>query len=669
MKDISRRSAVLLGTGTAASVFATAAQATPRSGAASMKPILRVDLIDRSWTSPFAAAQRTWQGRLVKNLAAHEGRIYIGYGDWNANAGPMHIHYIDAATGAMSGSLLKVPGEAIHSMKVVGGALYAPNIDPRTPWGSSSPFASNASGTWKMSGRTNAVHVFDVESVPGQPGAIMASGSQVNVATGEVSHGTWLTVDGGLSFRSFMGPGSNPHSRVFRMINVKGALYAFTASGAWRWRGVLPTSRHNDWGTGWEAVSLPGPTDALALDVPVSSNGRFAAWSLGSTFVFDGATIRVLDGDVAGMQAFSPGDDGFLYGLNTVVGIVRTRDGVSWQKLANPGVWGDGGFLPSSLAVSNETIFCGGMDGIVKAVASTRGTWSRAKTSDSQLDEFNLGVATQASSAEIQARLGQHPRARRLFCSGSESPAKHIRYVNDECYPNGILPVISVKNATDAAIISSIRAMSGPGLLIVHHEPFPQEGAGFGPDAPEPGVWADMQVNAATVLIPAINQARPSEDRWAVAGAFHGFAFKYNPATGAITYAKKFRDLGGPAAYRLSEVFALPGYIPGVDAYDSGANPTVAPLGGAEGPAERMEALYRFCTDVVGLDPEGLRIAFPEFGTYAGQNYQRACDWLAAHRDLVVAACSWDHAQNDNGGDTSLTGTKLSAFQSLLESA
>ena len=280
------------------------------------------------------------------------------------------------------------------------------------------------------------------------------------------------------------------------------------------------------------------------------------------------------------------------------------------------------------------------------------------------LSGFNPGVATLATTQDLQARLGQPPKSDRMFCSGTESPAKHVSHVNNYCYPNGVLPVISVKNASDTAIVTSIRSMKGPGLLIIHHEPFPNDGGGFSAEAPAPGDWADMQVHGAKVLIPAINKGRLAKDKWAMCGAFHGYAFKWDGTS--VTYAAKFKSLGGPAAYRLTEVFNLPNYIPGVDAYDSGTNPTADPLGGAAGPAERMEALWQFCVKVAKRDPATLRVAFPEFGTYADGNFAEGCQWLATKRTHVVAACAWDHAVNANGADTSLTGAKLSAFRVLL---
>lgn len=281
------------------------------------------------------------------------------------------------------------------------------------------------------------------------------------------------------------------------------------------------------------------------------------------------------------------------------------------------------------------------------------------------LNMFNVGVATDPSitMANVVSRLGQYPNSDRLYCGLGERPSQHTSYVNGTLYPNGVVPVLSIKDTPDAQVIADIRAMSGPGILIIHHEPFPTDAAlTFGPNAPEPDVWADMQVNGNNVIIPAINAGRAPQDQWKMGAAFHGFAFTYDPATDKLTYAAKFKNLGGYQAYRLIEVFNLPGYIPGVDAYDSGT-PANNPDGGVQGPAQRMESFSQFLIKVCGIPRASQKIEFPEFGTYADGNYQEACDWLMTWRHLVVAACSWDHAENDQ----SLVGAKLASYQPLLD--
>lgn len=288
------------------------------------------------------------------------------------------------------------------------------------------------------------------------------------------------------------------------------------------------------------------------------------------------------------------------------------------------------------------------------------------------LDDFNPGVATGpgVSMANVVSRLSSatgvpntYPKSDRLYCGVGERPSKHQAHVNGTLYPNDVLPVLSVKEVPNAQAIADLRAMNGPGLYIIHHEPFPTSGAPLGSEtAPLPADWAADQYNAYNVILPAVNVDREPQDRWRLAIAFHGFAFKYNPTTGSLTYANEFQSLGGHQAYDLVNIINLPDVVWGVDAYDAG-KPATQPLGGEQGPAERMEGAVQFAVRVAGIPRPQVRICYPEFGTYADGNFEEACQWLIDNRGIVVAACAWDHVENSS----SLTGRKLAAFAATLE--
>jgi hypothetical protein len=323
---------------------------------------------------------------MIRGLAAHDGKVYIGYGDSGANPGTVHIHHIDATTGQLSGSQLAMATEQNTRMKTIDGALHAANIDPRMSWEGGQPFASNRSGAWAMSGWTNCCQAFDIEAVPGLRGCVMAAGSYLDRRTGASSYATWLTLDGGATWKAFQGPNAAPDGvarRVYRMILVRGELYAFTAQGAWRWRQVVPAREWNSWDAGWEPVTMPGDCSILATDmIPCAGNGTFAVWSMGPTWSFDGSTVRRMTGHLDMGQAFcTDPTDGHVYGVTRRAGIVRSLDGVHWFRHPSSGVWGATGVLASSIAVTNGTIFVGDHTSTVHAVASTSASWRRASTS------------------------------------------------------------------------------------------------------------------------------------------------------------------------------------------------------------------------------------------------------------------------------------------------
>lgn len=342
-------------------------------------------LVGHSWTSPFAAAQPTFAGRMIRSLAAHDGNVYIGYGDHGANTGPVHVHHVDGTTGRLSGSLLAMGSVRTVHVKSIDGVLYAATTTPHGVVGGGQPFASNLGGTWSMSGSTNCHEAFDVEAVPGLPGAVMAAGSSLDPRTGATSHATWLTLDGGTTWTTFQDPTqATTHGarRVFRMMLVRDELYAFTEHGAWRWRRVVPDTPSNGWDAGWAPVVLPGDFALLATNpLPTGGNGTFAVWSMGPTWTFDGSTVRRMGGHLDLGQAFSTdGAGGYVYGVTRGGGIVRSLDGVRWFRHPSPGVGGFSGIDASSIAVTGDTIFVGDFRSMVHAVASTEVRWRKATT-------------------------------------------------------------------------------------------------------------------------------------------------------------------------------------------------------------------------------------------------------------------------------------------------
>lgn len=81
-------------------------------------------------TYPPAAAQLTAVGRVLATLQPFQGRLYIGYGDYSVNTGPIEIGAFDPTTSSFRKEFL-ADTEAIWGYRVIGDQLYAPHIDPR----------------------------------------------------------------------------------------------------------------------------------------------------------------------------------------------------------------------------------------------------------------------------------------------------------------------------------------------------------------------------------------------------------------------------------------------------------------------------------------------------------------------------------------------------------
>ena len=113
-------------------------------------------------TDPFAAAQPTAAGHLLRDLGLDGGKLYVAYGDYDANTGPQQVHTFDPVSGQFSASLLQVPTEEISVYRTLNGKLYAPMTDPRDPSTSNVGYATNATGGWTNQMKAPAVHIYDV---------------------------------------------------------------------------------------------------------------------------------------------------------------------------------------------------------------------------------------------------------------------------------------------------------------------------------------------------------------------------------------------------------------------------------------------------------------------------------------------------------------------------
>ena len=80
-------------------------------------------------THPDAAAQGSADGKVLTTLEALNGKMYVGYGDYGANTGPINIRAWDPATESFTPSRLTSLTESIWTYRLLNGKLYAPNND------------------------------------------------------------------------------------------------------------------------------------------------------------------------------------------------------------------------------------------------------------------------------------------------------------------------------------------------------------------------------------------------------------------------------------------------------------------------------------------------------------------------------------------------------------
>ncbi len=106
-------------------------------------------------------------GRAISCLRAFRGRIYAGFGDWTDNTGPIPVVAYDPDMGALtSGPTLKT--EAIDEMRVIGDALYVPEVDHTGWFWFYSDIHVFDGREWASIRLRRAVHVFDVAEFKGR---------------------------------------------------------------------------------------------------------------------------------------------------------------------------------------------------------------------------------------------------------------------------------------------------------------------------------------------------------------------------------------------------------------------------------------------------------------------------------------------------------------------
>jgi hypothetical protein len=294
-------------------------------------------------THPQAAAQPTKTGRILATLEPFGGKLYVGYGDYSWNTGPISI---TPWTGSAFGATEFVADtEAIYTFRQIGGLLYVPSIDPRgfsadyvvgSPWSSASP--------------VGAAHAFDMATLTGSDLWICGASYNGNASV-------WRSLDGGASWAlSLTVPplGAFQTGRFYGCAVYNGRLYVQAYSHP---SGAHPTSKVFD-GRSWS----DGPDLAMGASL---SHARVFAGKLvfmtqfhpgilaGAMRSFDGTTALNIGPTTVYDFAINAGT---LYALGSDGWVRTTTDLVNWTAI------GKVGRKARSVAVFNGAVYVGGTD-------------------------------------------------------------------------------------------------------------------------------------------------------------------------------------------------------------------------------------------------------------------------------------------------------------------
>lgn len=298
---------------------------------------------------PDAAAQQTDFGQRLSALAAFNGKIYAGYGDWGANTGPVRLCPFDPKTDAFGPSLLSSPTEAIDHFREIDGKLYAPDVDPlRSDPGGYAMATGGAVETWMHTAPLDATHVFDIVKFDGDLWMCGSFGYDATVWRHTPETG-WV-----LSLSVPAGDGSL--NRFYGLGVYDGKLY--TSLHDYGHHGKVGS--HVFDGQSWSRGPMLRPNGGMMTNANgfagklVYQGSYLGAMNQPPLNAFDGETATEATSE--GIRDYKIVGDRF-YALSITNLIRYTSDLVTWETL---GAAPDGS---KSLAVLDGRLYVGGDDG------------------------------------------------------------------------------------------------------------------------------------------------------------------------------------------------------------------------------------------------------------------------------------------------------------------
>ena len=318
-------------------------------------------------THPEASAQVTASGKLIRDLGVIDGEIFMGYGDYGANTGPIHINPFNIASGEFEDSQLTVPTDALHTFRTINGKIYAPMFDPRLSWTADVGYAERANdGTWSNQFEAPAIHVFDMTTLDGDD--LWMVGSSVEEDGTTRRGGTaYRSADGGTTWSIVMTDSSTPYNpsgleRYYWIAELDGSVYM----QAWGTSPAAPVRSFD--GNDWHSGTTARVCDTMQSNqvVVFADHIVCTSFSTGHIKIFDGVSIDNYDlpTSVNGVTRDFYVDDDYLYVLLTDK-IIRTADLETWQDVSTApnGAW--------SIAVVDDYVYLGNNEGQLLLSGST----------------------------------------------------------------------------------------------------------------------------------------------------------------------------------------------------------------------------------------------------------------------------------------------------------
>lgn len=296
-------------------------------------------------------------GRVAYDATFHNGKLYVGYGDWNNNTGPIDVVCLNPATGKWETALEDAPTEAIEIFRIINGSLFIPWVDshPTMPY---LGYSTDRGGTWHNvdNGLSGALHNFDIASYTGNPDTDLYFCGATIDSIDQLGHGViFHSTDGGATWNIVFDQGSPGNfSRIEKMAKYGAHLYA-VGINVYRYDGVswstfMPT---------WDLGNKLTPTQGLLV---------------GTTGWFNGTTVTKYVDPADGvtnmsMACISVDSLDRLWGVwsnNLYIADIVAPSSFAWRRVGHL-AWNV--YMPSEVVVNPATgiMYVVGADGNVLA--------------------------------------------------------------------------------------------------------------------------------------------------------------------------------------------------------------------------------------------------------------------------------------------------------------
>jgi len=302
---------------------------------------------------PEAQAQPSDWGKSLHTLHLHGDQLYLGYGDYSQNTGPIAVRSYSLTTQTFSTVRLTAQTEAVHQWRSIGqqvfGIMADANFSPSqggyfSGGSASGDSASKDSGLapkpWAEAWVGPAIHSYDMAK-HGNALYLSGAGSATTTAPASLYKSTDAGATWQLDFE--LSPPEGGYGRFYGIQGLQGQLYAFATQTVGH-TSQLEIYRHR--GDRWQKISkFDDETDQGSSMMDLVSwagvligRNNPSGLAPGQMHAFDGR--RLVEVSVPGKDGGKPVwtydhivANGALYALTSDFRIVKTVDLRRWKTV------------------------------------------------------------------------------------------------------------------------------------------------------------------------------------------------------------------------------------------------------------------------------------------------------------------------------------------------